>query len=301
MTSAWFNYTCSVREADVAKAETCLEEAGAVALSCQDAEDSALIVDELDGAQPLWPVCKVAGLFSSEVSLSNLEARFSAAGLIPLAVSVDELAERQWRDAWRDQFRPLVFAERIGICPSWLEPEVDTEVLIRLDPGMAFGTGNHATTAMCLEWLAQSPDVHGAKVLDYGCGSGILALAAAKLGAREVHALDIDREALAVCRDNALANGLGEDSLVLHQPDTLSEQGFDIIIANILLEPLLGLSEHFASLLAANGSIVLSGVLGNQLGQLLAVYERRFTMTHDVRLGEWALAAGSVAREESRT
>lgn len=290
MATAWVNYTCTARESDVPRIEACLEAAGAAAVSCSAAEDVALLVDELDGTHPLWPVCEVSGLFPAGTDFGLLETLFSEAAIAPLGSHIDKLPERQWQHAWREQFKPQVYGGRICICPTWCEPPDGSDIVIRLDPGMAFGTGNHATTAMCLDWLARNGTVAGARFLDYGCGSGILALAAAKLGAREVTAVDIDSEALQVCRANAAANGL--DDIRVIDPARLDTQRFDIIVANILLEPLLGLAPRFAQLLVPGGHLVLSGILIEQTPTLLAAYAAPFKMTHEQHLGEWALVAG---------
>jgi ribosomal protein L11 methyltransferase len=297
MTDIWISYTCSVREAEVPRAEACLEAAGAQAVTCAAAGERALIVDELDGAYPLWPVCDVSGLFETSANFAELERLFSAAAIIPLHARTENLLDQDWQHTWRDQFTPQIFGERICICPSWCDAPDPCEIIINLDPGMAFGTGNHATTSMCLEWLARSDSIANARVLDYGCGSGILALAAAKLGARAVRAVDIDADALQVCRDNAHANGLAEIEITgVH---AVAGEIYDIILANILLEPLLGLSEHFAELLSPHGTIVLSGILVDQVDRLLAGYAGTFKMIHQQHLGDWALVAG--AKIASRT
>jgi len=289
-TASWLTYHCRVREADVAAVETCLEEAGAQAITCRAADGEALIVDTLDGTQELWPVCDVSGLFDPDPDLAGLEARFSASAVIPLRAWTTTLRERNWHESWRDQFHPQSFADRLWVCPTWLTVPHDADLVIRIDPGMAFGTGNHATTALCLEWLAGSKSVAGAKVLDYGCGSGILAIAAAKLGAAEVTAVDIDPAALSVCRDNAKSNGLTE--IVITEPETLGQRRFDLIVANILLEPLTELVARFGELITPGGHIVLSGILAEQAARLLAAYASAFKMQTQREQGEWALLAG---------
>ena len=170
------------------------------------------------------------------------------------------------------------------------KPPASAKFVVRIDPGMAFGTGRHATTAMCLEWLSASDALAGAKVLDYGCGSGILAIAAAKLGAAAVVAVDIDPSALCVCRDNVELNSL--EQIVVADPAILGEQRFDLIVANILLNPLNALAGQFAALLAPGGRIVLSGILRAQAGRLLAAYSSKFKIRTRRQLEEWALLAG---------
>jgi ribosomal protein L11 methyltransferase len=291
MSDAWLTYHCRVREADVAMVEACLEEAGAAAVTCTAAIDNHLIVDELDGNQPLWAVCEVTGLFDLDADLTALEGHITTRSVASLEVRITTLQEENWHESWRDQFSERCYAGRLWICPTWCEPSAAAEVVVRIDPGMAFGTGNHATTAMCLDWLAHSDSIAGSKVLDYGCGSGILAFAAAKLGAKVVTAVDIDPTALAVCADNAALNGL--NSIVLAKPDDLEGVEYDFIVANILLEPLIELIARFADLLAPGGRIVLSGILHEQVDELMVTYGRAFKMETRRQVDEWALVAGT--------
>ena len=283
----------------MAAVETCLEEAGAQSITCMAAASDLLIVDTLDGTRGLWPVCDVSGLFDPAPDLADLEARFSACAVIPLRAWSTTLRERNWHESWRDQFHPQLFAERLWVCPTWHKAPDGADLVVRIDPGMAFGTGSHATTALCLEWLAGSDLVAGTKVLDYGCGSGILAIAAAKLGAAEVTAVDIDPAALRVCRDNAKLNGLTE--IVIMEPESLGQQRFDVVVANILLEPLTELVARFNGLLNPGGNIVLSGILREQAARLLAAYACAFKMQTQREQGEWTLIAGVRDGHETST
>lgn len=289
MSEVWLTYHCRVRETDVAAVEACLEEAGAAALTCTAAEDALLVVDELDGEHPLWPVCDVSGLFEIDTDFAGLERSFSDSAVVPVQVWTTTLRDRNWQESWRDQFKPQRFGG-LWICPTWARAPAGPEPVVRIDPGMAFGTGNHATTAMCLDWLAESGVVAGATVLDYGCGSGILALAAAKLGAADVTAVDIDPAALVVCRDNVRLNAVADIKVLA--PEALGTQRYDLVVANILLEPLALLAERFAALVVSGGSIVLSGILREQSERLLAAYAGPFKMQTQRQLGEWALLAG---------
>ncbi len=290
MTGAWLTYTCRVREPDVPGVEACLEEAGAQAISCQAAEDDRLVVDARDGSRPLWSVCEVSGLFEPDTDIAKLEWCFSLCAVVVLQAWAATLPDRNWYESWRQQVKPQLFGGRLWVCPTWHDPPAGTELVIRLDPGMAFGTGTHATTAMCLDWLVESSLVAGAKVLDYGCGSGILALAAAKLGAAEVTAVDIDPAARTVCLDNAALNASSD--ILVADPDAIAGRQYDLIVANILLEPLTGLAARFAGLLGPGGSIALSGVLQEQSECLLAAYSGQFKMETRRQFGEWALVAG---------
>jgi ribosomal protein L11 methyltransferase len=290
LSASWLSFLCRVREADVAIVEQCLEALGAAALTCEAAEEGHLVVDKLDGQQPLWPMCEVSGLFEVETDLSGLGELLKTQGVTLFDERTTRIYDQNWHESWRDQFSPQCYGNTLWVCPTWCEPPADQDRIIRLDPGMAFGTGNHATTALCLEWLATNELVANAKVLDYGCGSGILAIAAAKMGAQSVTAVDIDDDAIRVANDNVLLNGLGEISVL--RPEALDNAGFDIILANILLEPLCGLSQRFAELLSPGGHIVLSGVLEDQVEQLIASYAGAFAMDARVQIDEWALVAG---------
>jgi ribosomal protein L11 methyltransferase len=293
VSDGWITCTCTVPETDVAAVEAVFENAGAQALTCTAAADTALLVDELDGRTPLWPVCDVTGLFDPATMPAEPERLFSDAGLTVLNVRTGELDEQQWQSVWRDHFEPRLFGGRLCICPSWREPLAGSERVIRIDPGMAFGTGNHATTALCLEWIACDSKIAGSRVLDYGCGSGILALAAAARGAVSVHACDIDAQAMSVCRHNIALNAFTAVAVVpMSEIDT---GAYDLIVANILLEPLTALVARFHALLAPGGRIVLSGILAAQAPDLLAAYAGAFTMEPSVQCEEWALIAGTRA------
>jgi ribosomal protein L11 methyltransferase len=177
--------------------------------------------------------------------------------------------------------------------PSWIAPPDPEGINIMLDPGMAFGTGTHPTTALCLEWLANCRVLSGARVVDYGCGSGILALAAAKLGARQVWAVDLDARALAVTCDNAAKNEVLDTIIPLLPEHVDDPQPVDIVIANILAGPLLELAPRFAKLTVIGGRVVLSGILAEQAEECLAAYASWFTMDHLERREEWCLLAGA--------
>ncbi len=292
MPESWLTYSCRVRETDVATAEACLEAAGALSVSCADGNSEHLIADEMDGALPLWPVCEVTGMFAADAKIDDIEMAFKASNVIPLQARIKTLDDQNWHESWRDQFRPQRFGEDLWVCPTWTEPPAGAALVVRIDPGMAFGTGNHATTALCLEWLSMSATVAGAKVLDYGCGSGIIGIAAAKLGAAEVTAVDIDGAALQVCQDNAVLNGL--QNVMIGAPGIIDGHHYDVIVANILLEPLVRLADQLTGHLAPGGQIVLSGILVEQSPALLAAYAGKYKMQAPRRRGDWALVAGTL-------
>ena len=188
------------------------------------------------------------------------------------------------------RFQPMRFGRRLWVCPRWQTPPQPDDVTVMMDPGLAFGTGTHPTTALCLEWLDEH-DIRDRTVIDYGCGSGILAIAAAKLGARQVWAVDYDPQALTATADNAAENGVGR-RLSVHQPDELEELNCDILLANILAAPLLELAPRFAHLVRPNGQIVLSGILDEQADAVMAKYRAWFNMEPAATREEWVRLSG---------
>ncbi len=272
--------------------ETCLQEAGALSVSCAAGENEGIVVDELEGLLPLWPVCKISGLFVPEAKLESIEQVFNAHGVLPLQAGITVVPDRNWHDSWRDQISPQCFGDELWICPTWTEPPKDAKSVVLIDPGMAFGTGNHETTALCLEWLSMCDVVVGATVLDYGCGSGIIGLAAAKLGAAEVTAVDIDAAARKVCQDNAILNGLS--NTIIGNPSIANGHHYDVVVANILLEPLVQLADRLSRLMSPGGHIVLSGILVEQIPTLLAAYSGKYKMEPLRQYGDWALLTGTL-------
>lgn len=293
---SWVQLCFRVGGAEAERLAACLEEAGAAAVSLQAASDEN-IVDTGDEAPPLWTATEVGALVEEgqglEALLSALEARLS-----PLpSHRVTRVEPQDWSEGWKAHIRPLCFGGLLWVRQSWSPPQEPHAPSIVLDPGLAFGTGHHATTALCLEWLARGAgSFAGREVIDYGCGSGILALAAARLGARPVWAIDCDPRALAVTRANASSNGL-EGYLTAASPEELPRtRQAAVLFANILLHPLMALASRFAGLVARDGRIVLSGLLENQVEPCLAAYEPWFMMERIECLEGWALAE-AVARD----
>jgi ribosomal protein L11 methyltransferase len=273
-----------------------LEEAGARAVSLQDAEDHPLYEPD-PGRTPLWHRVRVVGLFEAGTEPKPLMQRLARAmgQAMPPPWSAEHLEDRDWERAWMERFAPMRFGTRLWVCPGW-RPVVDPEAVnIRLDPGLAFGTGTHPTTALCLEWL----DLHmrpGWEVVDYGCGSGILALAAAKLGARRVWAVDNDPQALLACRENAERNQV--DHLIeVADPTSFSGRHTapaDLVLANILAGPLIDLAPRLTGLVRPGGQLLLSGILEAQTREVQDAYRREF------RIQPASLAEGWVRLEGRR-
>jgi ribosomal protein L11 methyltransferase len=241
-------------------------------------------------AVDLWPVCRLSALFAKDADAGNALARSSAAlGAAVPPYTIAAIADDDWVRQTQQQFQPICVEPNLWIVPSWCEPVDPKAINLRLDPGLAFGTGSHPTTRMCLRWLS----LHlsgGETVLDYGCGSGILAIAAAKLGAGAVDGVDVDTQAITASRDNAQRNNVAAR---FDLPEAFKATRYDVVVANILANPLQLLAPLLASHVRAGGHIVLSGILEPQAAAVAAAYERWFTI--DVWNSEegWVALAGS--------
>ena len=243
-------------------------------------------------AADLWPVCRLSALFGKDADAGNALAKVSAVlGVAVPAYTIATIADDDWVRKTQQQFQPICVAPGLWIVPSWCEPADPKAINLRLDPGLAFGTGSHPTTRMCLRWLALHLSA-GATVLDYGCGSGILAIAAAKLGAGVVDGIDVDTRAITASRDNAkLNNVVARFDLA----EAFTASTYNVVVANILANPLQLLAPLLAARVRARGQVVLSGILEPQAAAVIAAYEPWFTI--DV----WNSEEGWVALAGSRT
>lgn len=261
---------------------------GALSVTLEDAADDP-ILEPAPGALPLWPTVNVKAVFDAAAEIHAIRTALNTA-LHPLPPHrFDTLADRAWEREWLKDFHAMRFGAHLWICPAGQYPDDPQAVIVDLDPGLAFGTGTHATTALCLEWLDAHPPLNR-YVIDYGCGSGILAVAALKLGARAADGIDIDPQALLASRDNALRNGVSERLSLTSNDAEL--QPADIVIANILAGPLQTLAPRLAQLTRAGGDIVLSGVLGEQAPQVAGIYQAWFDMQPIVVRDGWARLTG---------
>lgn len=271
----WLALSIEVPRDRAERAEQTLEECGALAVTLSDAGD-APVLETAPGETPLWPSVRLTGMYARGTDPDGVRQALAAA-LDDEGTALESvvIADREWTRAWMDRFGPMRFGERLWIVPRQAAEPGNDGVFVRLDPGLAFGTGTHATTALCLEWLDAHP-VEGARVVDYGCGSGILGIAAAKLGAESVWCVDHDRQALAATRENAGVNGVA-DRIHACLPGSMPALQADIVLANILFKPLVGLAGNFASLCAPRGRLVLSGILEGQARDLIDAYRGDFT------------------------
>ncbi len=284
--------------ADAERWADALLEAGAMSVDASDANVGT--VDETErfgepGSEvATWPVTRLTALFDSNVDIAGaLERLGEEIGSSPIRHSIDVVADADWVRETQAQFAPVQASGRLWIVPSWCEPLTVDAINLRIDPGLAFGTGSHATTRLCLHWL----DKHlarGADVLDYGCGSGILAIAAAKFGAGDVCGVDVDPQAVRASRANAVANQV---RVWFGSPDELRAGAFNVVVANILANPLELLAPLLAARVRADGWIVLSGVLDSQATHVAAVYARWFNINVWEREEGWVALAGSRRRD----
>ncbi|HIQ07290.1 MAG TPA: 50S ribosomal protein L11 methyltransferase [Thiotrichaceae bacterium] len=251
-----------------------LEVAGAASVCYQDAKDNPILEPPIN-TTPLWDSIVFTGLYDESI---DLQATIDALGLLTPQVQniyQEPLVEQVWERAWMDNFKPMCFGSSLWIYPSHITPPRDDNTYITLDPGLAFGTGTHPTTALCLEWLDKNPPVQKT-VLDYGCGSGILAIAALKLGATLAISTDIDPQALTATTANANLNSINLDKIPLYFPDELPGQAVDVLLANILSGPLVELAPKLATKVVSKGQLVLSGILAAQESAIIKAYTPYF-------------------------
>src|SRR5882724_790231 len=275
---SWLELSLTLHAAQQAAVETALEDLGALAITLRDADadtpDERAIFEPGVGETPLWNQLVLQALFTSDIDRPGLVHALTelVPELVPEQLVFHSVEDQDWTRVWMDRFQPMRFGRRLWIYPWNVEPPVDESenVIVRLDPGLAFGTGTHPTTALCLEWL-DAADLSGKTVIDYGCGSGVLAIAALKLGAARVIGVDNDAQALAASRDNAERNGVF-DKMDLYLPQHFPQMCTDAIVANILAGSLTELAPLFAQSLASGGTLALSGILRGQEGELLARY-----------------------------
>ncbi len=289
----WIQITTTVEEALAEPLSDALMDIGAVSVTFAETGEQEIFEPEI-GTTPIWDHTKVMGLFDAEVDSAALLLLLSQVmpQITPGAYRVEQIEDKDWIREWMDQFHPMRFGDNLWIVPSWLKAPEPNAVNLLLDPGMAFGTGTHPTTAMCLRWLDQNPPI-GQTVIDYGCGSGILAIAAAKLGAVQVQGTDIDPQAIVASDDNAQRNQVDIRFALVKD---FHAQPVDCLIANILAGPLKQLAPEFNQLIKSGGQLVLSGLLATQADDLVTHYrDFGFELDTLITQDEWALLAGHKA------
>ena len=270
---AWHQLSVTTTKQQAPQLSDCFSNLGAVSVTYMDAEDEP-VYEPAPGETKIWRNTRVIALF--ELDIEPELVKLLVFKQFPESILSDwkqEMIEDQvWERAWLEHFKPIKFADKLWVCPTGQEIHEQETVCMTLDPGLAFGTGTHPTTALCLEWLA-SHDIKDKTIIDYGCGSGILAVAALLLGAREAHCVDIDPQALEATQSNAEKNQV-QQNIHCYLPEQFPTMQADIVIANILAQPLIELSENIAKLVNNNGSLVLSGILNEQADSVISAYQK---------------------------
>lgn len=264
-----------------------LEESGAVSVTFQDTYDTP-VFEPLPGETRLWGNTDVIGLYDAQIDIEQLKTSLNLEGS---SYKFEQLEDKDWEREWMDNFHPMQFGKRLWICPSWREVPDKNAVNVMLDPGLAFGTGTHPTTALCLTWL-DGLDLNDKLVIDYGCGSGILAIAALKLGAKHVIGIDIDPQALQASRDNAERNNVSEKLALYLAKDIPDNLLADVVVANILAGPLKELEPNINKLVKDQGQLGLSGILASQSQSVYLAYEPHFNLDPVVEHDEWCRITG---------
>ena len=269
---------------------------GAVAVTMEDNADQPVLEPGV-GETPLWGEIRLTGLYPADTDMTTVLQSFPADLLLGANHRVEILEDKDWEREWIQHYHPIRFGERLWICPSWIEPPEPEAVNLLLDPGLAFGTGTHPTTALCLTEL-EGMSLTGETAVDYGCGSGILAVAALKLGALEVLGVDNDPQALAASRENAVRNQLAPHRLPLALPQDVNLEAWTqrahLVIANILAGPLLELSDTLLQFLQPGGTLLLSGLLDSQAGELCDHYRDKIRLEVSGEKDGWVCLRGKL-------
>jgi len=289
----WIQLRLNADEETAEKYSDWLMASGAQAVTFIDEKDTP-IYEPLPGDEVLyWSNTVVMGLYDASHDMDKVISYLQ--GIHPdkqaMAFKLEQLEDKDWEREWMDNFHPMKFGERLWICPSWRDVPEPEAVNVMLDPGLAFGTGTHPTTALCLTWL-DGLDLVDKTVVDFGCGSGILSLAALKLGAKKVIGIDIDPQALLASRENAKRNGV-EDRLELYLPEDQPSLKADIVVANILAGPLRELAPTIMEFVGDKGLLALSGVLEEQAQTLQSIYGQWCEMDKVKVQEEWVRLSGS--------
>ncbi len=264
---------------------------GASAVTLEDNEDQPIFEPEL-GETPLWNHTRVTGLFDADINTAKTLQRINGFYRKPIENSHwHVLEDKDWEREWEKNYHPIQCGENMWICPSWISPPDPHAINLMLDPGLAFGTGTHPTTFMCLQWLAKQ-QAQDLSIIDYGCGSGILGIAALLLGAQNAQGIDIDPQALIATKNNALGNKLSEDSFPVALPQATPDKQYDMMLANILAGPLVELAPTLLSLMKPKAKICLSGILATQKEALIEAYQHQVNFTDINEQDGWVCLAG---------
>ena len=292
----WLQLRLDTRPGEVESLEERMLATGAVAVTMEDNADQPVLEPGV-GETPLWGQVRLTGLYPADTDMDQVLAAFPSGLLRQANQRVEILEDKDWEREWMQHYRPMPFGKRLWVCPSWLQPPDPGAINLLLDPGLAFGTGTHPTTALCLAQL-DSMDLAGCDIVDYGCGSGILAVAALRLGAAFALAVDNDPQALVATRDNAGRNGIAAAGMEVVLPDAVDHQAWSgrasLVIANILAGPLMELADTLAAFLRPGGTLLLSGLLDTQAAALCEHYADRINLQVAGEKDGWVCLRGNL-------
>ncbi|MBF7731058.1 50S ribosomal protein L11 methyltransferase [Pseudomonas sp. N040] len=294
----WLQVRLAITPEQAETYEDALLDVGAVSVTFMDAEDQPIFEPDL-GTTPLWSHTHLLALFEADTDADALLAHLQllCGGQLP-EHQLELIADQDWERSWMDNFKPMRFGRRLWIVPSWHAAPDPAAINLLLDPGLAFGTGTHPTTALCLEWLDGQP-LQDCTVLDFGCGSGILAIAALLLGARLATGTDIDPQALQASRDNASRNGIEPARFPLYLPADLPQEQAEVVVANILAGPLVSLAPQITSLVRPGGRLALSGILAEQAEEVRDAYRDAFELDPTADKDGWVRISGTRRQPDS--
>lgn len=297
---SWLQLRLDTHPDQVEALEELMLGSGSVAVTMEDNADQP-VLEPAVGETPLWQQTRLTGLYPADTDMKAVLAGFPEALLAGCAARVEILEDKDWEREWMAHYHPMRFGERLWVCPSWQEPPEPGAINLLLDPGLAFGTGTHPTTALCLTAL-DGADLAGRAVVDYGCGSGILAVAALKLGAARALGVDNDPQALVATRDNAGRNGIADDALVTALPGAAPVNAWqgkaDLVVANILAGPLIELSDTLLALARPGATVLLSGLLRSQAEVTCAHYAGRIELHIAGEQDGWVCLRGTLDQGE---
>ena len=292
----WLQLRLDTQPGEIESLEERMLATGAVAVTMEDNADQPVLEPGV-GETPLWGQVRLTGLYPADTDMDQVLTAFPPQQLRQANQRVEILEDKDWEREWMQHYRPMPFGKRLWVCPSWLQPPDPGAINLLLDPGLAFGTGTHPTTALCLAQL-DSMDLDGCDIVDYGCGSGILAVAALRLGAAFALAVDNDPQALVATRDNAGRNGIAAASMEVVLPDAVDHHAWSgrasLVIANILAGPLMELADTLSAFLQPGGTLLLSGLLDNQAAALCEHYAKRINLQVAGEKDGWVCLRGSL-------
>lgn len=287
----WLQVRLAIQPEQAEHWEDTLLELGAVSVTFMDGEDQPIYEPDL-GTTPLWSHTHLLALFEDNVDAQALAQHIKLlGGENTPELDIERIEDQDWERSWMDNFHPMRFGQRLWIVPSWHAAPEPEAVNLLLDPGLAFGTGTHPTTALCLEWLDGQP-LDDCNVLDFGCGSGILAIAAKLLGAKQLTCTDIDVQALEATRDNANRNAIAAEDMLVYLPEDMPHQQFDVVLANILAGPLVSLAPQLIAHTRTGGRLALSGILAEQAQEVRDAYSDAFALDPTAEKDGWVCISG---------